>query len=85
MAGVARRRRRMGAGSDLRPGRAGRRFLDRVVAAGAKARWRPPLRWISCSVEAELLLNEIEDSTTRVSAPRRAAKQYPSWTVPPTR
>jgi signal transduction histidine kinase len=34
------------------------------------------LRWLGCTVEAELLLNEIEDATHRVSALVGAAKQY---------
>ncbi len=34
------------------------------------------LRWLSCAAETELLMNEIEDATTRISALVGAAKQY---------
>jgi signal transduction histidine kinase len=34
------------------------------------------LRWLAYTVESELLMNEIEDSATRVSALVSAAKQY---------
>jgi signal transduction histidine kinase len=38
---------------------------------------RPPtLRWLSYTVDTELLMDEIEDSTTRVSTLVGAAKQY---------
>ena len=36
----------------------------------------PALRWLNYTVETELLMNEIEDSTTRVSTLVGAAKQY---------
>ena len=34
------------------------------------------VRWLGYTVETELLMNEIEDSTTRVSTLVGAAKQY---------
>ena len=36
----------------------------------------PALRWLGYTVETELLMNEIEDSTTRISTLVGAAKQY---------
>jgi signal transduction histidine kinase len=36
----------------------------------------PALRWLNYTVETELLMNEIEDSTTRISTLVGAAKQY---------
>ena len=36
----------------------------------------PALRWLNYTVETELLMNEIEDATTRVSTLVGAAKQY---------
>jgi len=36
----------------------------------------PALRWLNYTVETELLMNEIEDSTTRVSTLVGAARQY---------
>jgi signal transduction histidine kinase len=51
-------------------------FLEEVAAAVDESRLPEAVRWISCSVDSELLLNEIEDSTTRVSSLVGAAKQY---------
>ncbi len=42
---------------------------DRTVLEGA-------LRWLNYTIDTELLMNEIEDSTTRVSTLVTAAKQY---------
>jgi signal transduction histidine kinase len=59
------------------------------VQAGLDAEWlgqvrdcvgdqmlEPALRWLNYTLETELLMNEIEDSTTRVSTLVGAAKQY---------
>ena len=51
-------------------------FLDRVVAAVDPVRLEGSIRWLGYTVETELLLNEIEDSTNRVSTLVSAAKQY---------
>jgi signal transduction histidine kinase len=51
-------------------------FLDQVAATVDEPHLEGAVRWISCSVDTELLLNEIEDSTTRVSSLVGAAKQY---------
>jgi signal transduction histidine kinase len=51
-------------------------FLDRIAATVGSDQLGDAVRWISCSVDAQLLLNEIEDSTTRVSTLVGAAKQY---------
>ena len=51
-------------------------FLDQVAATVDQSHLDGAVRWISCSVDTELLLNEIEDSTTRVSSLVGAAKQY---------
>ncbi|HET6393473.1 MAG TPA: ATP-binding protein [Blastococcus sp.] len=50
--------------------------LDRVVDAVAPSFLAPALRWLSYTVEAETLLGEITDSTSRISALVDAAKQY---------
>ena len=34
------------------------------------------VRWLNYTLETELLMNEIEDATTRISALVGAAKQY---------
>jgi signal transduction histidine kinase len=54
-------------------------FLERVVItvdAAEGATLEGALRWLHYTVETELLMNEIEDSTTRVSNLVGAAKQY---------
>jgi len=56
-------------------------WLDHVAAtvdaAGAGERTLDgALRWLGYTVETELLMNEIEDSTTRISTLVGAAKQY---------
>lgn len=43
--------------------------MDEATLEGA-------LRWLNYTVETELLMNEIEDSTTRISSLVGAAKQY---------
>jgi signal transduction histidine kinase len=51
-------------------------FLARVATAVGGRDLAPALRWLNCAVEAELLMGEIQDSTTRVSTLIAAAKQY---------
>jgi len=51
-------------------------WLDQVAATVDQATLDGALRWIGYSVETELLMNEIEDSTTRISTLVGAAKQY---------
>jgi signal transduction histidine kinase len=56
-------------------------WLDQVAATMADssadtAALDSALRWISYTVETELLMNEIEDSVTRISTLVGAAKQY---------
>ncbi|MEV0224698.1 ATP-binding protein [Streptomyces sp. NPDC050704] len=51
-------------------------WLDRVAAAVDAQTLEGAVRWLNYTVETELLMNEIEDSTTRVSNLVNAAKQY---------
>jgi signal transduction histidine kinase len=51
-------------------------WLDHVAATVDKAYLDGALRWLGYTVETELLMNEIEDSTTRISTLVAAAKQY---------
>lgn len=51
-------------------------WLDPIAAALPAEVLGSALNWLTCTVEAELLLNEIEDATHRVSALVGAAKQY---------
>ncbi|MGK4585571.1 ATP-binding protein [Kitasatospora sp. HPMI-4] len=51
-------------------------WLDQVAAAVDEDTLEGAVHWLNCTVETELLLNEIEDSTARVSALVTAAKQY---------
>jgi signal transduction histidine kinase len=56
-------------------------WLDQVAATMAESGADPAdldssLRWIGYTVETELLMNEIEDSVTRISTLVGAAKQY---------
>ena len=51
------------------------------MAGPGRGRWRTTaleaaIRWLNYTVETELLMNEIEDSTERISALVTAAKQY---------
>ncbi|MET0897176.1 MAG: ATP-binding protein [Mycobacterium sp.] len=50
-------------------------WMDRISAA-AEAALTPVVRWLSCTVEAELLLTEISDSTSRVSDLVDQTKHY---------
>ena len=51
-------------------------WLDRVPTRSGADMLEPALRWLNYTVETELLMNEIEDATTRVSTLVGAAKQY---------
>jgi len=51
-------------------------WLDEVQATVGDDMLEPALRWLNYTVETELLMNEIEDATTRVSTLVGAAKQY---------
>ncbi|MFB7667651.1 ATP-binding protein [Kitasatospora sp. NPDC056138] len=51
-------------------------WLDQVAAAVDEDTLGGAVRWLNCTVETELLMNEIEDSTARISALVTAAKQY---------
>ncbi len=51
-------------------------WLDQVRDCVGEQMLEPALRWLNYTVETELLMNEIEDSTTRVSTLVGAAKQY---------
>ncbi|MFI9646396.1 ATP-binding protein [Streptomyces sp. NPDC052040] len=51
-------------------------WLDRVAAAVDEESLEGAVRWLNYTVETELLMNEIEDSTTRVSTLVNAARQY---------
>jgi signal transduction histidine kinase len=51
-------------------------WLDHVEAAVDPDTLDSALRWLNYTVDTELLMNEIEDSTTRVSTLVGAAKQY---------
>ena len=51
-------------------------WLDKVAAAVGDETLEGALRWLNYTVETELLMNEIEDSTGRISTLVAAAKQY---------
>jgi signal transduction histidine kinase len=51
-------------------------WLNNVEATVGDDTLEPALRWLNYTVETELLMNEIEDSTTRISTLVGAAKQY---------
>ncbi|WP_371573934.1 ATP-binding protein [Streptomyces sp. NBC_01314] len=51
-------------------------WLDQVAAAVDENTLEGAVRWLNYTVETELLMNEIEDSTTRISRLVDAAKQY---------
>ena len=51
-------------------------WLDHVSMAVDPEVLEGALRWLNYTVETELLMNEIEDSTTRISTLVGAAKQY---------
>jgi len=51
-------------------------WLNQVSDCVGAQMLEPALRWLNYTVETELLMNEIEDATTRVSTLVGAAKQY---------
>jgi signal transduction histidine kinase len=51
-------------------------WLDHVEATVDPGTLESALRWLNYTVDTELLMNEIEDSTTRISTLVGAAKQY---------
>ncbi|MDX6356423.1 MAG: hypothetical protein QOF98_3326 [Streptomyces sp.] len=51
-------------------------WLDKVVDVTDPATLDGALRWLNYAVETELLMNEIQDSTTRISTLVGAARQY---------
>jgi len=51
-------------------------WLDRVTAPVAPEHLENGLRWVTYALETELLMNEIEDATQRISTLVSAAKQY---------
>jgi signal transduction histidine kinase len=51
-------------------------WLDQVADTVDQPTLEGAVRWLNYTVESELLMNEIEDSTTRISTLVAAAKQY---------
>jgi signal transduction histidine kinase len=51
-------------------------WLDQVAASVDQQTLEGAVRWLNYTLESELLMNEIEDSTTRISTLVAAAKQY---------
>jgi len=51
-------------------------WLDQVREMVGEDMLEPALRWLNYTVETELLMNEIEDATTRISTLVGDAKQY---------
>jgi len=51
-------------------------WLDRVAAKVTGETLEGAIRWLGYTIETEQLMNEIEDSTTRISTLVAAAKQY---------
>ena len=51
-------------------------WLDRSPTTVPDGTLEGAIRWLNYTVETELLLNEIQDSTTRISTLVGAAKQY---------
>ena len=51
-------------------------WLDQVAAVVEDGTLEVAIRWLNYTVETELLMNEISDSTARVSSLVSAAKQY---------
>jgi len=51
-------------------------WLEQVAAAVDESILEGAVRWLNYTVETELLMNEIMDSTTRISSLVNAAKQY---------
>src|SRR3954453_9436010 len=51
-------------------------WLDQVLGLVDEEMLEGAVRWLNYTLETELLMNEIEDSTTRISTLVSAAKQY---------
>ena len=51
-------------------------WLDQVATGVDQQTLEGAVRWLNYTLESELLMNEIEDSTTRISTLVAAAKQY---------
>ncbi|SDJ53575.1 Histidine kinase-, DNA gyrase B-, and HSP90-like ATPase [Frankineae bacterium MT45] len=51
-------------------------WLDKVLATVGEASLPSAVKWLDYTIETELLMNEIEDSTERISALVKSAKQY---------
>jgi signal transduction histidine kinase len=51
-------------------------WLDQVLAVVDEGMLEGAVRWLNYTLETELLMNEIEDSTSRISTLVAAAKQY---------
>jgi signal transduction histidine kinase len=51
-------------------------WLDQVLGLVDEGMLEGAVRWLNYTLETELLMNEIEDSTTRISTLVSAAKQY---------
>jgi signal transduction histidine kinase len=51
-------------------------WLEKAVGLCPETATEPAVRWLAYTVETEMLMNEIEDATTRVSTLVGAAKQY---------
>nr|MDT0665184.1 ATP-binding protein [Micromonospora sp. DSM 115978] len=51
-------------------------WLERVTAVVPEEHFDGAVRWLNYTIETELLMNEIGDSTTRISTLLGAAKQY---------
>ncbi|PSJ19977.1 histidine kinase, partial [Halomonas sp. ND22Bw] len=51
-------------------------WLENVAAAVDESVLEGAIRWLNYTIESELLMNEIADSTTRISTLVGAAKQY---------
>jgi signal transduction histidine kinase len=70
----------IGEGWDLAPvfvqAGLGETYLARVAGAVGAPNLESAVRWLTRAVEAEILMDEIQDSTTRVSTLIAAAKQY---------
>ena len=60
-------------------------WLDRVEATVDPGCLEAALRWLNYTIDTELLMNEIEDSTTRISTLVGAGSSTRSWTGRRTR
>ena len=51
-------------------------WLDQITSAVGEDNLEPAVRWLTYTVDTELLMREIEDAVTRISGLVAAAKQY---------